>query len=55
MELAFEFHRFFDLVRTGRAVAVLSSNKGIQIAANKLLFPIPLSAIDANPNLTQNP
>lgn len=55
VELAFEFHRFFDLVRTGRAVAVLSSNKGVQIAANKLLFPIPLSAIDANPNLTQNP
>lgn len=54
VELAFEFHRFFDLVRTGRAVEVLSS-KGVDISANKLLFPIPLSAIDANPNLTQNP
>lgn len=54
VELAFEFHRFFDLVRTGRAVAVLAS-KGIPISADKLLFPIPLSAIDANPGLTQNP
>ncbi|MVZ64233.1 RagB/SusD family nutrient uptake outer membrane protein [Sphingobacterium sp. DK4209] len=52
IELAFEFHRFYDLVRTGRADQVLKANG---INTSKLLFPIPLSAIDANPGLTQNP
>lgn len=52
-ELCFEFHRFFDLVRTGRAVEVLKS-KGFNITESKLLFPIPQSAIDVNPELTQN-
>lgn len=54
IELCFEFHRFFDLVRTGRAVAVLKA-KGFNITESKLLFPIPQSAIDVNPKLTQNP
>lgn len=54
VELAFEFHRFFDLVRTGRAIAVLSE-KGITITQNDLLFPIPQSVIDANTAITQNP
>lgn len=54
VELAFEFHRFADLVRTGRAVAVLQS-KGIDINSNELLFPIPQSVIDTNPAITQNP
>ncbi|WP_254412626.1 RagB/SusD family nutrient uptake outer membrane protein [Dyadobacter diqingensis] len=53
-ELAFEFHRFFDLVRTGRAAAVLTG-KGIPVSAGKLLFPIPQSAIDVNPAIIQNP
>ncbi|GAA4433043.1 RagB/SusD family nutrient uptake outer membrane protein [Ravibacter arvi] len=53
VELCFEFHRFFDLVRTGRAVEVLRS-KGYNITESKLLFPIPQSAIDVNPGLTQN-
>ncbi|MBN8788043.1 MAG: RagB/SusD family nutrient uptake outer membrane protein [Terrimonas sp.] len=54
VELAFEFHRFFDLVRTGRAVAVLQS-KGIDITSGELLFPIPQAVIDTNPEITQNP
>ncbi|MBI0397277.1 MAG: RagB/SusD family nutrient uptake outer membrane protein [Cytophagales bacterium] len=54
VELCFEFHRFFDLVRTGRAVEVLQSN-GFDINQDKLLFPIPLRAIDVNNNITQNP
>ncbi|MCH5686175.1 RagB/SusD family nutrient uptake outer membrane protein [Niabella sp. W65] len=54
VELAFEFHRFFDLVRTGRAVSVLQS-KGINTSSNKLVFPIPQSVIDINPRITQNP
>lgn len=54
MELCLEFHRFFDLVRTGRAVAVLKA-KGLDITENKLLLPIPQYAIDVNTGLTQNP
>ncbi|WP_026952838.1 RagB/SusD family nutrient uptake outer membrane protein [Algoriphagus mannitolivorans] len=53
MELAFEGHRWFDLVRTGRATEVMAS-KGMQ--AHQALFPIPQSQIDINPGLmTQNP
>jgi starch-binding outer membrane protein, SusD/RagB family len=52
-ELAFEGHRWFDLVRTGRAMTVMAS-KGMQ--AHQALFPIPQSQIDINPGLmTQNP
>lgn len=51
MELAMEFHRYFDLVRTGRAVEVMQPFVGNV----KILWPIPLYAIDVNPNLTQNP
>ncbi|MBC6369171.1 RagB/SusD family nutrient uptake outer membrane protein [Algoriphagus sp. AK58] len=52
-ELAFEGHRWFDLVRTGRAIEVLAS-KGMQ--AHQALFPIPQSQIDINPGvMTQNP
>lgn len=54
VEFSFEFHRFFDLKRTGRAIAVLKG-KGFDIDENKLLFPIPQNAIDVNPKLTQNP
>lgn len=53
VELAFEFHRFFDLMRTGRALEVLKS-KGYKVTENNLLFPIPLAEIDINPGLTQN-
>jgi starch-binding outer membrane protein, SusD/RagB family len=53
VELSFEFHRFFDLVRTGRAVEVLKA-KGHAITDKKLRFPIPQNAIDVNPKLTQN-
>lgn len=53
IELCFEFHRFFDLVRTGRAAEVMQA-KGYDINQDKLRFPIPLRAIDVNPALTQN-
>jgi len=52
MELGMEMHRFFDLVRTGRAVEVMQPKVGKDV---KILFPIPLYAIDVNPGLTQNP
>jgi hypothetical protein len=54
MELCFEFHRFFDLVRHDHALEVMGS-KGYDINENKLLFPIPLNEIDINPDLNQNP
>lgn len=53
MQLAIS-HRFFDLMRTNRALEVISS-KGYNINENKLLFPISLYAIDVNLGITQNP
>jgi starch-binding outer membrane protein, SusD/RagB family len=53
MEFAMEFHRWFDLKRTGRAITVLSA-KGKPVNANKLLLPIPQFAKDQNPDLGQN-
>ncbi|MGZ3910310.1 MAG: RagB/SusD family nutrient uptake outer membrane protein, partial [Flavisolibacter sp.] len=50
VEFAFEPHRWFDLIRTGRAAAVLGVTD-----ARKYVFPIPTTEIVANPNLTQNP
>lgn len=52
MELATEGHRWFDLVRTGRAATVLAS-KGFKAGVNELL-PIPLADIN-NTKLKQNP
>lgn len=55
VELAFENHRWYDLLRTGRALEVMSS-KGYTIAEKDLLFPIPLEVIESNPDkITQNP
>lgn len=50
MEFALEYHRWFDLKRTGRAVAVLSA-KGKRITAEKQLLPVPQYAVGQNPNL----
>jgi hypothetical protein len=47
-ELAFEGDRWPDLVRTERAVSVLS------IAAFRTLFPIPQNEIDVAPAIVQN-
>jgi hypothetical protein len=51
LELAMEGDRFPDLVRTGRAVAVLN----IADRPYQALFPIPQRELDVAPNLTQNP
>jgi hypothetical protein len=48
-------HRWFDLVRTGRADAVLGSTEGKQWEPYKALLPIPQAQIYANPFLVQNP
>lgn len=67
IELNMEGHRWFDLVRTGRALQVMNnhftkyairlnaSSPIVQIQAFQLLFPIPISEINTNPILTQNP
>ena len=52
LELAFEGHRYFDLVRTGRAGEVLG-DKG-NLADNGWLFPIPQSEMDTNNKMEQN-
>jgi hypothetical protein len=55
VELAFENHRWFDLVRTGRAIDVMAAH-GIAIEPYQLLYPAPQSQIDINPAIiTQNP
>lgn len=52
LELAFEGHRYFDLVRTDRAASVLGDIG--TLADNNWLFPIPQSEIDANESIEQN-
>ena len=58
LELAFEGQRWFDLVRTNRAVTVMNAqtdgagaNLNYNITQAKLLFPIPQDEIDKNPNV----
>lgn len=58
-ELAFENHRWFDLVRTGKAIEVMNAHTtetGVHkiITSNDLIYPIPQSQIDTS-NLTPNP
>lgn len=55
VELALEFHRWFDLKRTGRAIPVLSERKGKTITKEMLVLPVPQSERDINPELSQNP
>lgn len=47
-------HRWFDLVRTGRAVSVLSSTKANGFNASDVLIPIHQNILDTNPNLKPN-
>ena len=51
LEFAFEGQRWFDLVRTNRAIDVLPNVK----KTYQMLFPIPLSEINSNSKMTQNP
>lgn len=67
-ELAFENHRWTDLIRIGKAIAV-SNAKGVRlkalygwlipasfnVTANKLVFPIPARELQINTQLVQNP
>lgn len=56
LELAFEGHRRYDLIRTKRLVsAIKAQNPGIAVQEHHYLYPIPQTEIDINPKLEQNP
>lgn len=56
VELFLEYgHRWIDLVRTGRADAVLGSEKPASWKSYSKLFPVPEQDILLNPFLSQNP
>jgi hypothetical protein len=68
VELGFENHRWFDLLRTGTAVSVMTTfgaqlkllhtylpANTMDIQPYRLLYPIPSSERNLNPALTQNP
>lgn len=55
-ELAFEGHRLFDLNRNKKGVNIINS-EDIIVASypnDRFILPIPLSEIDANPNINEN-
>lgn len=61
LELAFEGHRWYDLLRTGRVIPVMGAVKDgagnslkYNLTETKLLWPIPQGEIDKNANLKQN-
>lgn len=60
LELAFENHRWFDLVRTGRALEVMNNAIGASalnftMQPHQVLYPIPQAQIDASAGvITQN-
>jgi hypothetical protein len=56
VELGFEGHRWFDLVRTGRLIETIKAiNPDYPISEKHLLFPIPPDELILNPLLEQNP
>lgn len=67
LELAFEGHRYFDLVRTGKAIEYISRALMTKvdyddqiftfqpIEAYQLILPIPISEIEKDATLVQNP
>ncbi|CAM4157938.1 Starch-binding associating with outer membrane [Pedobacter westerhofensis] len=60
LELAFEGHRWFDLLRTNRAITVMNAQKdgsgntlNYNVTAAKLYFPVPQAEVDRNPNINK--
>ncbi|MFK7932207.1 MAG: RagB/SusD family nutrient uptake outer membrane protein, partial [Saprospiraceae bacterium] len=54
VEFAFEGQRWFDLVRSGKAIEILTLH-GKNIRIENLVFPIPAAEMEVNPKLEQNP
>jgi len=55
LELAFEGHRRYDLLRTKRLLSAMTAqNPSIKLGPHHYLFPIPQTERDVNPKLTQN-
>ena len=67
-ELAFEAHRWFDLLRTGKAIEVMSAygvkakamysnlqDRTYNITEDRLLYPIPYRETQLDESLLQNP
>lgn len=68
VELAFENHRWFDLLRSGKAIETMNAYgaelkkthsylvpSSYQVDENKLLYPLPFAELGVNPELIQNP
>ncbi len=58
IELAFEGHRWFDMIRIDNgnyAINFLKSIGKSRVSKERLLFPIPQTEMDANALMTQNP
>jgi len=67
VELAYENHRWFDLIRTNRVLVVLNTHfieeayysqlpDGVQpMTESSIILPIPQKEIDVNQHITQNP
>lgn len=68
VELAFENHRWFDLLRSGTAIETMNAYgaelkkthtylvpSSYQVDENKLLYPLPFAEVGVNPELIQNP
>lgn len=59
-EFAGEYHRWYDLKRTGQLIPVMSEwleNQGflLPVPEYKTVYPIPQREMDLNPELVQNP
>lgn len=53
VELCYEGHRWFDLVRTGKAISTMNPINGLSNESN-LVWPINNNIINGNPNIEQN-
>lgn len=53
IELCYEGHRWFDLVRTGKAISTMNPINGLSSEKN-LVWPVNSDIINGNPNIEQN-
>lgn len=53
IELCYEGHRWFDLVRTGKAISTMGTINGLSDERN-LVWPIYIGILNKNPNMEQN-